>query len=316
MEVYELSEAVLKIPVDIRAEVVAREMIEEGLFSLENTQLIPDGIFKRSFTRDVSGISEDLILNEKDVPAVRINTAREGIADMLPHGIIYQPVINREERTSEIMIRDAETYATEFRNARTFFQPIDIEYGRQRIVLEQFEHESVTNTYAHYGDELYDYLWPDLKLNLTLLQKAALIELTMNVHYLAGDFDICGYYMEKILGQKIQISAGNNGSWITDKHIELANLGNSILGVDWIPFDHYIDYECIKVLVGPVSSEDIIDFRQHQPFGKNYLILEFLCELLLPVELSWSMVLIASEGDFQVNKRQETGVLGYTTILG
>jgi len=316
MEIYDLSEAMQLMSVDLRAEVIARELIEAGISTPDNTLIIPEGTFRRSFAKEVSNLAEEHVSEHLENRFVKINTVREGIPDMLPPGIIYQPVISREERTAEIMLEEAEIHDSEFRHARNFFLPLDIEFGRQRIAIEQFEHQSVADSYAHYSHDLYAYLWPDLKLELTLFQKAALLELTMNAHHSGNDFEIWRYYLEKILGHQIEIRSGNNAGSVTDELKEPAFLGHSILGVNWIPFENYQDQQCVKFIVGPVPVADMVHFRHHEPIGKNYRILEFLCELLLPVEISWSMVLIPSEGHFQINKGRETSVLGYSTILG
>jgi hypothetical protein len=316
MEIYELSDALLMIQADLRAEVVARELMDAGYTTLDDTVITPEGPFRRSYSRDVAGITEEFGALEHPQRFVRITTTREGIADMLPPGIFNQPIINREERSAEVMIREAEIYEKELRSARTFFLPLDIEFGRQRISMEQFEHQSVTDTFAHYNHDLFAYLWPELKLDLTAFQKTAILELTMAAHDLSGVFHESAIYMEKILGYPIEIRSGDVAGWIADEITDLAHLGSNILGVNWIPFEEYRDQECIKIIVGPVPVEEMIHFRHHEPIGKNYRILEFLCELLLPVEISWSMVLVPSDGNFEINTKKETALLGYSTILG
>ena len=316
MEIYELSEAVLMVAADLKAETIARELIEAGLATLDDTIISPEGPFRRSFSREVTAITDERGSADFEIKFIKINTVREGIPDMLPPGIINQPIIDREERTGEVMIREAEIHEKEMRSARSFFLPMDIEFGRLRIVMEQIEHQSITDTYAHYSHDLYAYLWPDLKLELTASQKAVLLELTMVAHHLGGNYNECSFYMEKILGHSVEILSGNDSGWVPAEIKDLAHLGNNILGVDWIPFEKYQDYECIKIKIGPVPLEDMIHFRYHEPVGKNYRILEFLCELLLPVEISWSMVLIPSEGSFEIKSRDEAAVLGYSTILG
>jgi hypothetical protein len=316
MEIYELSEALMMIPADLRAEVVARELIDAGIATLDHTVITPEGPFKRSFSRDVAGLTEEFGALEHPQRYVRITTTREGIPDMLPPGIFNQPIINREERSADVMIREAEMYEKELRSARTFFLPLDIEFGRQRIVMEQFEHQSVTDTYAHFNHDLYAYLWPELKLDLTPSQKTALLELTMAAHRLSGEFHESAIYMEKILGHPVEIRSGDAAGWIADEIKDPVHLGSSILGVNWIPFEEYRDPACIKIIVGPVPVEEMIHFRHHEPIGKYYRILEFLCELLLPVEISWRMMLVPSEGNFEINTKKHTAVLGYSTILG
>ncbi|MPR36074.1 hypothetical protein [Salmonirosea aquatica] len=62
--------------------------------------------------------------------------------------------------------------------------------------------------------------------------------------------------------------------------------------------------------------EDMTHYRQHLPLGRNYRLLSFLCDLLLPVEISWVMQLLPGEGEFRINRTREAAVLGYSTILG
>lgn len=315
MEIYELSESLMLVTADLRAEVVARELIEEGISTLQNTLIVPEGPFRRSFSREVTALSEENNF-ENETAYIKLNTLREGVVDMLPPGIVNQSVISRDERTVEIMVEEAEIHEKEFQNARQFFLPVDIEFGRQRIALEQFEHHSIADTYAYYNHELYSYLWPDLKLELSPSQKATLLELTMNVHHSAGNFHECAFYMEKILGQEIEIRTGTEAGIVHDEIENLPELGLGLLGVNWIPFETYEDDACIKIIVGPVPIDEMALFRHHEPIGKNYRILEFLCELLLPVEISWRMVLVPREGYFQINRGRETAVLGYSTVLG
>lgn len=316
MDVYELSELLLVIPVDFRAEVLARELIEEQIAYSDNLVIMPLGPHRRAYSREV----ESLILEQdyEDVARnyVKVYAHREGISDMIPPGLIFQPTLNREERTTEVMMEEAELHDSEFQNARTFFLPFDAEFGRQRIFLEQLEHQSITKTYATFSQELYEICWPKLALDLTAFQKASILELTMNAHHLNGEIEECASYMERILGHPVEIVHADEAGRIEVQMDSVPLLGSLLLGVDWTPYASYPDPDCVKIRIGPVASEEMVDYRMHEPIGKKYRILEFLCDLLFPVEISWTMVLVPGERNFQINRNREAAVLGYSTILG
>ncbi|WP_373515937.1 hypothetical protein [Persicitalea sp.] len=322
IDVHDLSDILKLVAVDYRAEAVVRELIEEGVGTLDNTLIMPEGGFQRAFAREVKELSPGYDYENEARNFIKVNTRREGVTDMIPAGIIFLPNIDREERTTEVMLEDAELHDSEYRDARRFFLPFDAEFGRQRLTVEQFEHQSITNTYANYSQELYELLWPDLDLELTDFQKATLLEITMEAHHLSGDYPACGRYLEKILGHPVRIESGPMGELYEGTQPSVStqgtypSLGGGTLGVDWIPFDSHRDTSCVRIRVGPVPAEDMTHYRQHLPLGRNYRLLAFLCDLLLPVELSWIMQLIPGEGEFRINRTKEAAVLGYSTILG
>lgn len=322
MDVHDLSEILKLVAVDYRAEAVVRELIEEGVGTLENTLIIPEGGFQRSFAREVKELTQGFDYENEERNFIKVNTRREGVTDMIPAGIIFQPDIDREERTTEVMLEDAELHDSEYRDARSFFLPFDAEFGRQRLTVEQFEHQSITNTYANYSQELYEIVWPDLDLELTDFQKATLLEITMEAHHLSGNYPDCARYLEKILGHPVRLGykSSDERSEGTPPRVGTLGpypaLGGGTLGVNWIPFDSHQDTNCVRIRVGPVPMKDMVHYRQHLPLGSNYRLLAFLCDLLLPVEISWVMQLVPGEGEFRINRTTEAAVLGYSTILG
>lgn len=315
MEIYEASEILTTLKTDLRAEAAARELAEAGIVAIENIILAPVGAFNRSGSRDVFSITEENRDSETQQHYAKLKISREGIADMLPPGIIFQPTISRSERSTEVVLEDIEVSETGINHARTFFSPFDLEFGKQRIALEMHNHHSVTNPFAYYREELFAYLWPELDLDFSPEQKEAVLELTIHAHLIVGDFTACKVYFETILGQKVILETGKT-TWRKSSDMDfLQPLGNSILGVNWISHGACADPDNMNIMIGPVPDAELSDFRSHEPKGKNYKILEFLCGLLLPAEMSWNMTLIAEQGFFTINKTRETGILGYSTIL-
>ncbi|MCF0040040.1 hypothetical protein [Dyadobacter fanqingshengii] len=315
MEIYQVAETLLALKTDLRAETVAREIAEAAIHSPENILLTPVGAFNRSGSRDVTAVTEENRDTDFQITYSKVRMAREGISDMLPPGMIFQPTISRSERSTEVVLEDIDYYETGINQARTFFSPFDIEFGRQRVALEMHEHHSVVNPFAHYHDTLFDYLWPDLDLELSPEQKEAILELTIHAHLIVGNMPACQVYFEKVLGQKVVFETDQQKSNQSIGIDFLQPLGKGTLGVDWILHGKYQDPDHINIRIGPVADNELYHFRSHEPLGKHYRTLTFLCGLLLPAEITWDMLLIAERGFFTINKTRETGVLGYSTIL-
>lgn len=315
MELYEVAETLLTLKTDLRAETVAREIAEADIHPSGNILLTPVGAFNRSGSRDVTGITDEHRDTDLQTPYAKVRMAREGISDMLPPGMIFQPTISRSERSAEVILEDIDYYESGISQARTFFSPFDIEFGRQRVALEMHEHHSVVNPFAYYHDTLFDYLWPDLDLTLSPDQKEAILELTIHAHLIVGNLPACQMYFEKVLGQQVVFDKNQSKSSHSTDLDFLQPLGKSTLGVDWVLHGKYDDPDHISIRIGPVADTDLHHFRSHDPAGQHYRILTFLCGLLLPAEISWDMLLITEKGFFTINKTRDTGILGYSTIL-
>ena len=315
MEIYEVAEKLLELKTDLRAETVAREIAEAAIHAPENIILTPGGAFNRSGSRDVTALTNENQHSDWHMPYAKVRMAREGISDMLPPGIIFQPTISRSERSTEVVLEDIDYYETGINQSRTFFAPFDIEFGRQRIALEMHEHHSVVNPFAYYHDTLFDYLWPDLDLELSPTQKEAILELTIHAHLIVGNMQACQVYLEKVLGQNVAFETNELKSDDSIGIDFLQPLGKATVGVDWILHGKHQDQNYINIRIGPVSDNELYHFRSHEPQGKHYRTLAFLCGLLLPAEISWDMLLIAEKGFFTINKTRDTGILGYSTIL-
>lgn len=315
IDVNEISELLRTNPVDIKGAYVARELIDEGLATADDVWIVPEGLFARSFERDVELINDEL-LPESDESILKIHVVSEGITDMIPPGVIYQPEINREERTSEVMIKEAQNHSNDISDARRFFLPFDVAFRRTHLDLERLENRSLTDTYNYFSKELYTCLWPDLKLDLEAHQRTLFLELSMNLHHAAGDLVVMSYYLENILGYPVHIGQYDEKENQLKLNHQETSLGSTMLGFDFMPFSKFRSAYHYQITIGPIPSADMTQFRHHEPVGSSYRILKFLCDLLIPIEFTWEVELVTQERNFQLNKKKETGVLGYSTVLG
>lgn len=298
-------------PADLRAEVVARELEDCDTFAGCDIVPLPQGSFGRAVSRDVGHV-EIQHHPLTDEPYLILGMSREGFTDMIPPGMIFQPEVSRGERTTGVMLESAELYETEFQHTRQFMAPFDIAMARQRIRLEQTENAAATDPYRYFGNELFYKLWPDTTLEPDERQLAVLLDLTLKASRFAGDFDFCEKALERLLNYSAKISYSRSISTKT----EIGSLGDVTLGTDWIPFGRMPDPMHVEIALGPIPSDRMVDFRYQEPYGKQYQMVRFLCDLLFPVEYSWSLNLVPGEGGFQIGRKNDAGILGYSTILG
>ncbi len=311
MTVHLVEQYLKNIRADLLAEFVLRELESGEVFADYEMAAVPQGGFGRAVSRDVAGL-EIKHHPVTDAAFLTLQTAREGLTDMLPPGMIFQPEMSREERTAEVMLESSELREAEFQYARQFLSPFDIAIAEQRLLIEKSEHCATVNPYLCFAGELLEALWPELPVSLTSPQSALLLELTLNAGCHAGDISFCEEALKRMLGYPVSISVAGGKV----REVALAKLGEITLGADWIPFEMMDDPLHLDIAVGPVPSAGMVDFRYHEPAGSQYRLLGFLCELLLPAEYSWSLRLIPGESGFQIGRKNDAGILGYSTILG
>lgn len=306
-----------QLSIDLRAEVMARELIEEGLYDLSNVLILPQGSFKRSYSNEVAALLQDWNSDSREFPFLKIQTTREGLLDMIPLGMVYQQVPSHSERTADVMVKEAEEHEAQVRDGRIFLSPFDAEFGRQRIRLEQQEHQSITIPFTCYEDLFFELFWSSLRLEMSHWQKELILQLTMNAHRIAGDLNAFGAYIQPILGHQVRLELCSESDNFSNNISSMGVLGEIKIGVDWIAAGPYQDLEnlLLKIIVSEVPTSEMTDYVFHGKLGKKYQLLSFLCDLLLPVEASWELVVEPEEGSFVIGLPHETGILGYTTIL-
>ena len=109
---------------DIKAEVIAAEIIENGLSPAEIV-IIPDGSFRRKYSKDV--ISAEVIKSDDGQKVLGIHVTRDGLYDSLPEAIFHdlstQPLTSGHE-----MAKLSKMQKNEEKEARLFFFHLKTKY--------------------------------------------------------------------------------------------------------------------------------------------------------------------------------------------
>src|SRR4030095_4556069 len=134
---------------DFNAEVVAAEMLEQGV-AADRILILLTGALSRPHGKDVRSLDEETSdYDHKEYLIVK--TTREGIYDMLPEGLFHPLTAHKSAKTEKEIIATMKQRKKEEQNARMFFLPFEatINYLRMQIAF----YENKLDKRAHY-DEL------------------------------------------------------------------------------------------------------------------------------------------------------------------
>src|SRR4051794_16067541 len=118
---------------DIKAEVIAAEMVEHGI-PAELVLLLYLGGSTRPFRNDIGNIEEEQLEYDRQEYVI-IKAFREGLYDMLPQGLFHQVAAHKNTQTEREIINAIRKRREEERNARTFFLPFEAGINHLRIQM-------------------------------------------------------------------------------------------------------------------------------------------------------------------------------------
>ncbi|HYV92797.1 MAG TPA: type VI secretion system baseplate subunit TssG [Chitinophagales bacterium] len=302
-----------QLPFDIRAEVVAADMVERG-FLIDDIVIVPKSLFKRRFDKDVLEVSEKEAKSGNEYCSIEVS--REGIYDALPQALVHSQrrskragVKSKEEMVDELKLRRREE-----KFARQFFLPFENEFYHQRIVLEQ-EEQHILRGYQSESryTEMLDQFW-QLPDELDLRQKATLIYLFPILHKIVGNLHLTTLSFEACLNTVVEL----NIAYGEMKNILpgfILNQQLSVLGVNTVcGAKTSVNHPVIEMKVGPVAVEKLPDYLRN---GKKMKALLALADYFIPLESRLKVLILQQAVNyFELNKKQMSySRLGYNTTL-
>jgi type VI secretion system protein ImpH len=265
---------------DFKAEVIAAEMVENGIPS-ERIVILMSGAQKRPYRKDVDTIAEELSdYDHKEYFTVK--TPKEGIYDMLPEGLFHFPGSHNSAKTDKEIIDSIKRRREEERNARRFFLPFEAAIRHLSIQMALYENE--VDKRSQY-DELIKIFFPHWRIFQYLDNRQAdlFIHLLPIIHNIRDDHKIIEEILELIFLLPVNVSIRSRNVFDANDAI-ISKLGNTRLGVDFTTGnDTYDDGEDeILISIGPIDGKQ---FQHFIPGATGTKILELLCDYLLPVNI-------------------------------
>lgn len=289
---------------DIRAEVLITEILENSALDISDFTISPKSTFKRTYRRDVIGYQYGA--SRSDDHTITFNTSRSGIYDTLPEGVFHNPADQELKGLSYHKKREREK--KDERDARSFFQPIENEFYVQQVGIEKKERELYDRFASIKNNFLLDFWQLDNGLPHSFLIR--LIKLLPHAHAVLGNLEATAQCLEKIIGVKVRLDAG----W-SDKVRFRESKKAEILGVDFVLTAQETAVLCptVTVHIGPVNPDEAGQYVEGSPLMQ---FLELFYGYFLPMEMEVaSQVEINRENVTFVLKDTEPSLMGLTTII-
>jgi len=262
---------------DFKPEVIAASLIEQG-YNPEQIQIVREGYARRGFSKEIEAVEMKYSLHNQ-MNALRIKINRESMYDMLPQGLFHQPLFRgKPNKGMEDILQEMAYHRREEFFARKFFHAFEL------IADESVTEAFLFNIKLHKKISRPDFLnlflpyWP--MINRLSPERANLFLYIIPIlHQIHDQREETEKSLSVILDAPVKIENMTLPAKIAERSF-FSTLGVSRLNDSFVLGHSFDDGQSdLKLTVGPVSSRRMIDFIEG---GKDYELLEILCDLFLP----------------------------------
>ncbi len=304
----DLVQEIENIPDDIRAEIIANELIERNEISADEISISNQGQFSRAFRSDVLGV---VIQDDNYVrhDYLKLLLSRDSMYDALPEGFIHSLSENNADKSVRQMIKEHKYQKQQENEARKFFAPFEDEIFHYRTKIESVERSFL---YKLNGSKPLDFFYDfwGLSQDYPAVLVSKFIQLLPYAYKIVGDIDLSCKCLASIIEEKVQYTITSSKEYSEES--EQINLGENRLGVDFICGNKYTDYSMnLTIKIGPIINNS---FKNYIHNGKIKKFIDCFYEHFFPMEVESKTILILNyeTEEFNFNKQP---VLGYTTRI-
>lgn len=304
----EIAKLLNMLPYDVRAEIIAADLIEQGI-DPERLIFKPLSLFKRRFSKDVSNVR--LSENENGDHDLHLEITRDSIYDTMPQGLFHQPKSKTTIKKKSDMVANVKTVRAEEDSARKFFQPMENELLHMRTAIERTERKVFFDLEHSENNELLINFWnlgnyrhyPTLPL---------LVKLMPIMYRLSGHLDYIKICYELLLRVPVSVT-------ILHKYESMPTaltgwqLGRDVLSFETICSDSITsELPTYEITVGPIASNLISDYL---PGGKMLPYLNLLNSHFLSAGYEITVTVIPHAKNCDLNLSGAHVYLGINTVL-
>lgn len=297
---------------DIKAEVIAAEIIENGL-NPADIVMIPDGSFKRKYSKDVT--HAEVIKSENGQKVLGMHVSRDGLYDSLPEALFHDQS-NEPLTSGHEMAMLSKKQKLEEKEARLFFLPFENEIFLHRIQVETEERRILRRLSENLFDDIYPQFWKlDRSLPKKLVSRFVLI-LHMT-HKILGNLKLTANCLEIILEEEVKINIIRNKHLNEDPSVlndkRTAGLGSTGLGEDFICGEYMPESDPImEFVIGPLANSFVEDYLENSSYTR---FLKCFYSFFVPLEMYPVTIVKVSEAQqqFILDEKQSNVILGYNS---
>lgn len=260
----------------LKAEALCAELMANGV-SFDDLIIKHAGSFRKSYRNDIELINQNKGDSEEDI-LIEIN--RDSIYDKLPEGLFHQTKGGGNTSGLKAMVGEYRRYREEERQARKFFQPIEQEFFRYAVMVEEEERKL---QYGILNGNLESDFYRFWNIDTALPKKpASILVLIMPwIRQIKGDINLTAKALSMILAKPVkaeikvveeQMNEGTGFRLGADASLSMDTVcGNQFAEpyVQWIFTIEDIDPGAIAL------------YTPQQPYGK---LLSRFDELFIPLE--------------------------------
>ncbi|MGH1517280.1 type VI secretion system baseplate subunit TssG [Chryseobacterium sp. JK1] len=301
-----------KLQTDFKAEAVAVNLLKYHR-AVSNIFIERVGINDRAYLKDIKSISSSYLGFDEEV--FTIESYREGIYDYLPEGLFHPPSLGTSRKNVDSVVREIRKQKRVEEDARKFFRPFELEVFFTEIsaLLKESEFDITSHTDALM--ETVSELWPLIKM-LDKQNAYIFMHILPFFHQIRGDkkwFERC---MTAFLQVPVEVTFSPNIIDEIEKNDDSMLLGNSRLGVTYIPSGRHMDGQRNWVVnIGPIPYEGMKRYIPGSPFRK---VLQALYDYFLPVTVDVEENFVTEKVEYSFSLEDDernASRLGYSTFL-
>lgn len=301
-----------------RMETLLSELIETGVLDPDLLVIRPQNLFKRGYSRDILSIQEFASerSKKKQPDTVQVDVCREGFYDMLPEFLFHAPDTISGYKKMDRRVQESEQAKEEEANARKFFLPLEQEFFRLRLDMEQEERTLLSGFSNPMQRALFDRFWTDVK-GIGNYAESILFYLLPLAHKIAGNRLLMTAGFQAVLREQVQLEVVSPcpASKTSDHETSLPGLGGAALGFDFVMGAAVSeDLPDLLVRIGPIDLDVLPDYLDG---GNKTRLLTILYSYFVPAEMevSTEIILKKQAQNFVLNEDAATGRLAYSTYL-
>jgi hypothetical protein len=304
----ELVREIEGISYDIRAEVIANELLESNSVVPDEITISNYGQFSRAHRSDVLGaaIQDD---NYDKQEFLNIQLSRDSMYDALPEGFVHSLNENNTDKSVGQMIREHKHQKRQEAEARNFFTPFENEIFHYRTKIESVERDFLYKLNGSKPLEFFYDFWGLPHIYPAILV-SKFIQLLPYAYKIVGDIDLACRCLASIIEEKVSFTTTTSKEYSEEG--EQIVLGENRLGVDFISGNNYMDYSLyVTIEIGPIVNKP---FHNYINNGEIKIFIDCFYEHFFPMEVEIKTVLLMNEQTEEFNLSKEP-VLGFTTRI-
>ena len=309
-------------PVDLRLEAILAELLDYG-YAFDDFLIQPVGLFARRYHRDLGTVrNEDFERGHRPVVRMVLEVHREGLYDALPQQVFHQPGSSSPgaPHSTKAMVEDIRAQRRKEQATRRFFLPIEQEFFRCRVRIEQEERRYFTNVSARWFNETLAQFWGIADAGLPAGPLTNLLYLLPLAHGVVGDLLRTQWCFESVLGHPVQLRVVAPLRHTLPVGLAQplapaagATLGNLALGCDLVLSGDF--QETLPALEIRLLGLAVADLEAYLHNDWPAKALALLCEYFIAFETDVAVryEMAVTTPAFQLGEGEDAAVLGFTT---